>query len=47
MSHMGQKRRFGDVGATSALPPKADIHCKDRHVSNVPNRKSPLPMNPR
>jgi len=32
----GQKRRFGDVRATSALPPKTDIHREGRHVSNVP-----------
>ena len=36
MSEMGQKRRFGDVSVTSALPLKADIHRKGRHVSNVP-----------
>jgi hypothetical protein len=33
---MGQKRRFGDVRATSALPPKTDIHRERRHVSKVP-----------
>jgi hypothetical protein len=33
----GQKRRFVDVGLTSALPLKADIHRRGRHVSNVPN----------
>jgi hypothetical protein len=32
----GQKRRFGDVRATSALPLKADIHRMVRHVSKVP-----------
>jgi hypothetical protein len=26
MSEMGQKRRFGDVRVTSALPPKTDVH---------------------
>src|SRR5258706_5323236 len=36
MSEMGQKRRFCNVRATSALPLKADIHRKGRHVSNVP-----------
>jgi hypothetical protein len=36
MSGLGQKRRFGDVRATSALPPKTDIHRERRHVSNVP-----------
>jgi len=36
MSVPGQKRRFGDVRVTSALPLKADIHRKGRHVSNVP-----------
>jgi hypothetical protein len=36
MSASGQKRQFGDVSITSALPLKADIHRKGRHVSNVP-----------
>jgi hypothetical protein len=36
MSEMGQSRRFGDVRVTSALPLKADIHRRSRHVSNVP-----------
>src|SRR5437879_5607642 len=36
MSETGQKRRFGDVRATSALPPKTDIHREGRHVSKVP-----------
>jgi hypothetical protein len=36
LSHLGQKRRFGDVRATSALPPKTDIHREGRHVSKVP-----------
>jgi hypothetical protein len=35
MSQMGQKRRFGDVRVTSILHPKADLHRKDRHVSNL------------
>jgi hypothetical protein len=29
-------RRFSDVRATSALPPKADIHHEVRHVRFVP-----------
>ncbi|MGB6398439.1 MAG: hypothetical protein WBF73_22545, partial [Bradyrhizobium sp.] len=33
---LGQKRRFGDVPVTSALPPKADIHREVRHVRSVP-----------
>ncbi len=33
---MSQKQRSGDVRVTSALPLKADIHRKDRHVSKVP-----------
>jgi hypothetical protein len=33
---LGQSRRFGDVRVTSALPLKADIHRKVRHVSKVP-----------
>src|SRR6202048_5064946 len=36
MSVVGQSRRFGDVRATSALPPKADIHREVRHVRLVP-----------
>jgi hypothetical protein len=36
-SAVGQKRRFGDVRVTSALPQKADIHWKGRHVSKVPD----------
>jgi hypothetical protein len=36
MSQTGQKRRFGDVAVSCALPLKADIHRKGRHVSNVP-----------
>src|SRR5882724_204314 len=34
--HLGQSRRFGDVRVASALPLKADIHRKVRHVSKVP-----------
>jgi hypothetical protein len=29
-------KRFADVRATSALPPKTDIHREARHVSKVP-----------
>jgi hypothetical protein len=36
MSQTGQKRRFGDVTVSCALPLKADIYRKGRHVSNVP-----------
>ena len=36
MSVLGHSRRVCDVCVTSVLPPKADIHRKDRHVSNVP-----------
>jgi hypothetical protein len=36
MAEMGQSRRFGDVPPISALPPKADIHQKGRHVAKVP-----------
>jgi hypothetical protein len=32
-----QSRHFGDVRATSALPPKTDIWRKGRHVSKVAN----------
>jgi hypothetical protein len=35
-SAAGQKRRFGDVRTTSALPPKTDIHREAQHVSKVP-----------
>ena len=35
MSELGQSRQFGDVRATSALPPKTDICRKRRHVSNA------------
>src|ERR1035437_418719 len=37
---MVQSRRFGDVQATSALPPKADIHRAVRHVRLVSRRDS-------
>src|SRR5215472_15164652 len=36
MSALGQKRTFEHVRAMSALPPKADIRCRDRHVRFVP-----------
>jgi hypothetical protein len=36
MTELGQKRRFGDVRLTSALPLKADIHREVRHVRFVP-----------
>jgi hypothetical protein len=39
-SESGQSRRFGDVRVTSALPPRTDIHCKGRHVRNVPKAAS-------
>ena len=32
----GTSRTLGDVRVTSALPLKADIHRKVRHVSKVP-----------
>src|SRR6266478_2855288 len=40
MSEMGQEPRFGDVRVTSALPLKADIDRKGRHVSNVPGTET-------
>jgi hypothetical protein len=36
MPGLGQKRRFGDVRVPSALPLKADILRKRRHISKVP-----------
>ena len=36
MSALGQKRTFRGVRAMSALPPKADIRCRDRYVRFVP-----------
>jgi len=36
ISELGQSRRLGDVRVPSALPPKTDIHRKERHVSKVP-----------
>ena len=36
MSPLGQKRRFGDVRTTPALPPKTDILREGRHVFKVP-----------
>jgi hypothetical protein len=35
-ARFGKKRRFGDVRVPSALPLKADILRKRRHVSKVP-----------
>jgi hypothetical protein len=40
-----QRRPFGDVQLTSALPLKADIQRKGRHVSNVPTRDSCIATN--
>src|SRR6266702_7705157 len=40
MSQLGQKPQFGDVLVTSALPLKADIDRKGRHVSNVPGTET-------
>jgi hypothetical protein len=36
MSALGQKRTSGHVRVMSALPPKADIAERDRHVRFVP-----------
>jgi hypothetical protein len=36
MSGQGQKAGFGDVRDISALPLKADIRRKCRHISKVP-----------
>ena len=36
MSALGQKRTSKHVRAMSALPPKADIHRRGRHVRFVP-----------
>jgi hypothetical protein len=36
MSALGQKRTLGKVQLMSALPPKADIRCRDRYVRFVP-----------
>jgi hypothetical protein len=36
MSALGQKQTSRLVSAMSALPPKADIRCRDRHVRFVP-----------
>jgi hypothetical protein len=35
-SALGQKQTFGPFTAMSALPPKADIDERDRHVRFVP-----------
>jgi hypothetical protein len=37
-----KKRRFGDVRVPSALPLKADILRKRRHVSKVPRAEVPF-----
>src|SRR6516165_8512072 len=36
MSALGQKQTSAHVRGMSALPPKADIRCRDRHVRFVP-----------
>ena len=36
MSALGQKQTFGPRNAMSALPLKADIRYRDRHVRFVP-----------
>jgi len=36
MSALGQTQALEHVGVMSALPPKADIRCRDRHVRFVP-----------
>jgi hypothetical protein len=36
MSALGQKRTLPNIGAMSALPPKADIDERDRHIRFVP-----------
>jgi hypothetical protein len=36
MSALGQKQTLRHVRVMSALPPKADIRCRDRHVPFVP-----------
>jgi hypothetical protein len=36
MSALGQKRTFSEVCVMSAIPPKADIAERDRHVRIVP-----------
>jgi hypothetical protein len=36
MSALGQKQTLGNVQPMSALPPKADIRFRDRHVRFVP-----------
>jgi len=36
MSVLGQKQTFGPRNAMSALPPKADMVQRDRHVRLVP-----------
>ena len=43
-SALGQSRQSRDVRVTSVLPPKADIHRKVRHVSNVPTTEVTRPI---
>jgi hypothetical protein len=33
---LGHKRTLEQFRSMSALPPKADIHCRDQHVRFVP-----------
>src|SRR5690349_24915738 len=40
LSALGQKQTSDDVHIMSALPPKADIHWRDRHVRFVPEADS-------
>src|SRR5262245_48349259 len=44
---MGQKRTLKHLHPTSALPPKADIRCRDRHVRFVPKADMDLPLSSR
>jgi hypothetical protein len=41
MSASGQKQTFGPKKAMSALPPKAEIADRDRHVRFVPQADIP------
>ena len=43
MSALGQKRTSRLVEGMSALPPKADIAERDRHVRFVPKAEWPNP----
>jgi hypothetical protein len=36
MSALGQKQTSAHVRVMSALPPKADIRCRDQHVRFLP-----------